>query len=631
MAKVKSNKLITNFPVPLSEEENQNLNLTLSGVLTGKGIWRPAVNASGEISWTYDEENSRDVPTPMNIRGPEGKAPFLRVNSANSHLEWSRDRIYWEDTKQTTSGAVGPAGKDGADGTNGTNGTDGVTPVVSVEAFSHMPTDPENTNGGTRISFNYGEGDPKNISYSAFNGAYCSGGGGGSYRAGQGIRFTENDTTINAKLNGPDIGFDTAGNICFNTDGVDGGGFWNMVEGHETWASGAANHVEGMWTWAKGQGNHAQNVGCSAVGYGVNAQGLWTCFVSDSGNGGDKWWNHGAGASVEGICNKTRQVTYSGENETRGPVHEGILKVIGNGHRLHPDVREDASYVLSDAFIFYRDGTLWTAGDIEVEGKIRGSIERSESARYAEQYMDDDGSYRSFSAVFDQLEKGKLDQTVWDNVSADFLQTVNAAGSLSGNGTDESPIGINESNMASNNLYGWDYTTHNWSAIPQSVAQVEHDSTLSGDGTADSKLGIDGAMVARWNATSALSAAKLDKTVWDETSGSFLQEVETNNSVSGDGSVERPIGLEGSVLTQLSKIEYKSSVTSGAGNVFTVNDGTSSNPEKNFTFSAVNYKSGQTANYLAQQLFVVASDNEIISLVNGGAADGKGCLFFRVE
>ena len=152
MAKMKSNKLITNFPVPLSEEENQNLNLTLSGVLTGKGIWRPAVNAGGDISWTYDEENSRDVPTPMNIRGPEGKAPYLRVNSANSHLEWSRDRISWEDTKQTTSGAVGPAGKDGVDGQNGTNGTDGVTPEVQLESFSHNPTDPADTNGGTRIS-----------------------------------------------------------------------------------------------------------------------------------------------------------------------------------------------------------------------------------------------------------------------------------------------------------------------------------------------------------------------------------------------------------------------------------------------------------------------------------------------
>lgn len=431
MAKMKSNKLITNFPVPLSEEENQNLNLTLSGVLTGKGIWRPAVNASGDISWTYDEENSRDVPTPMNIRGPEGKAPFLRVNSANSHLEWSRDRISWEDTKQTTSGAVGPAGKDGVDGQNGTNGTDGVTPVVSVESFSHNPTDPEGTNGGTRISFYYGPDDEKNKTYSAFNGAPGQGGGGGSYLEGKGIVFTENNTTINAKINGPDIRFDGTDSISFNTDGVDAGGFYNMIEGHETWASGAANHVEGMWTWAKGQGNHAQNVGCSAIGYGVNAQGLWTCFISDSGDGGDKWWNHGAGASVEGICNRTRETTYSGEGATRGPVHGGILKVIGNGHRLHPDIREDASYVLSDAFIFYRDGTMWTSGSLEIGGRIHGVSDLAESATYAEKFWneyEEVPQYRGigdkFKSAFDSLQglqNTKLDQDVWDDYSGSFV------------------------------------------------------------------------------------------------------------------------------------------------------------------------------------------------------------------
>lgn len=434
MAKMKSNKLITNFPVPLSEEENQNLNLTLSGVLTGKGIWRPAVNASGDISWTYDEENSRDVPTPMNIRGPEGKAPFLRVKPENSHLEWSRDRINWQDTGQTTSGAVGPKGADGVNGTNGTNGTNGVTPEVQLQSFSHNPTDPEGTNGGTRISFYYGPDDEKNKTYSAFNGAPGQGGGGGSYLAGQGIHFTQNNTTINAKLAGPDIGFDTDGYIRFNTDGTDAGGFFNMIEGHETWASGGSNHVEGMWTWAKGQGNHAQNVGCSAIGYGVNAQGLWTCFISDSGDGGDKWWNHGAGASVEGICNKTRETTYSGENETRGPVHEGILKVIGNGHRLHPDVKYDPTYVLSDAFIFYRDGTMWAAGDLEVEGKIHGC---SDSAEFAEMYYDPDDDeeypiYESFQELYgdvDQLYDGLGDfEEVWDEYSGNFVNKPSGAG-----------------------------------------------------------------------------------------------------------------------------------------------------------------------------------------------------------
>jgi len=427
MAKIESNKLITNFPVPLSEEENQNLSLTLSGVITGKGIWRPSVTAGGVISWTYDDENSRVEPDPVNIRGPEGKAPFLRVRESDSHLLWQDSIGIWHDTNQTTSGAVGPAGRNGE---NGQNGSDGVTPVVSVEDISHHETDPAGTNGGTRITFSYGEDDPRNVSYSAFNGAPGQGGGGGgSYLNGPGIQIVtgQEHDTIQAKLNGPDLRFDTAGNICFNTDGTDAGGFWNMVEGHETWVSGGANHVEGMWTYAKGQGNHAQNVGCSAIGYGVNAQGLWTCFISDSGDGGDKWWNHGAGASVEGICNKTREIQYSGVNETRGPVHGGILKVIGNGHRLHPDVQYDASYVLSDAFIFYRDGTLWAAGDLSADGKIYGEIERSYSAQSAEGYWDEhEGHYLKFTNMFNYLDRAKLDQEVWDDYSGSFAPMPNA-------------------------------------------------------------------------------------------------------------------------------------------------------------------------------------------------------------
>lgn len=115
--------------------------------------------------------------------------------------------------------------------------------------------------------------------------------------------------------------------------------------------------------------------------------------------------------------------------------------------------------------------------------------------------------------------------------------------------------------------------------------------------------------------------------------GGTVYDIIGNNGISAkkDTANNRyEVGLSANVTSQLSKIDSKSTVTSGAGNVFTVND-TTSNPAKNFTFSAVNYKAGQTAGYLPQQLFVVASDNEIISLVNGGAADDKGCLFFRVQ
>lgn len=439
MAKIESNKLITNFPVSLSEEENQNLSLTLSGVVTRNGIWRPSVTAGGEISWTYDDTNSRVPPDPRDIRGPEGKAPPLSARPSDSHLLWQDTFKVWHDTNQTTSGAVGPAGRDGVDGQNGTNGTDGVTPTVSVEPIAHLDTDPADTNGGNRITFEYGPGDPRNVSYSAFNGAPGQGGsGGGSYLAGPGIQIVtgQEHDTIQAKLGGPDIGFDTAGNICFNTDGTDAGGYFNMIEGHETWASGASNHAEGMWTLAKGQGNHAQNVGCSAIGYGVNAQGLWTCFISDSGDGGDKWWNNGAGASVEGICNRTRETTYSGEGATRGPVHGGILKVIGNGYRLHPDVKYDASYVLSDAFIFYRDGTMWTSGSLEIGGRIHGVSDLAESATYAEQFWnqyEDVPQYRGIGAKFNsafqwlqQLQNNKVEKDFWDEVSGRFVEMPSA-------------------------------------------------------------------------------------------------------------------------------------------------------------------------------------------------------------
>lgn len=582
------NKIITNFPVSLTQEEVEVLNLTLSAVITGDGVWRPTVAANGDISWTYDKDNERTPPATQNIKGPQGIqgnpgiTPQVRINASNSHWEVCTDNEHWTDLGMESSGSIGPRGPQGIQGIQGPAGPtgpglsacqgtpsqehpnttpleiwqeggsqaqatlwlpDGMSPDVLLESFEPQAGDPANTNGGTRITFSYGEGSPKNKTFSAFNGAKGADGAGASYTPGRGIAFT--DGAIEVDLSGPNFFFDSADKLHYNTNGTDlNPGYYNTIEGNLTEASGAANHVEGMWTCAKGQGNHAQNVGCSAVGYGVHAQGMWTCFISDSGNGNpsDIWWNHGAGASVEGICNKTRQVTFSGHEgqSDYGPVHGGILKVIGNGTRNHPDASIPATYDLSDAFIFYRDGTLWAAGDVNVDGEIHGFVD---SAGVALEYWDHvEGSPQSISEAINELYGMKLDKSVWNTYSGTFL--------------------------------------------PQNV--------------------------------------------WDTNSGSFLQEVSTTGSVSGNGTQSSPIGLAAGAQQQLSKIDSKTTLTSAAGNVFTAADETN-NPAKNFTFSGVNYKSGQTANYLAQQLFVVASDNEIISLVNGGAVDGKGTLFFRVQ
>lgn len=197
------------------------------------------------------------------------------------------------------------------------------------------------------------------------------------------------------------------------------------------------------------------------------------------------------------------------------------------------------------------------------------------------------------------------------------LSSVNTGYGLSGNGTSTAPIGIDEYGMSTSYKYGWDPNTHKWAYInegggssdnfdvtgdhhtisgdgstanPYSVntdeiathdwvkeqgyiANIEtDDTTISGSGTQNDKLGIVGSKVDYWNAHSALSATKLDKTIWDNNSGKFVTSAfefepntqyaftdhgwdeitgggssftgaETNNWISGDGTSNKPIGL----------------------------------------------------------------------------------------
>lgn len=156
------NKIVTNFPMSLTDEENRNLALTLSAVVEGGGggggsadaIWKPAVNEDGILSWTWDENpNPLIPPASANIKGPrgesgapgrdgtngtngtngkDGKTPQIQINSSNAHWEWRYSGASeWTDLGVVASGAVGPQGPQGIqgpagqNGTNGTNGKDG--------------------------------------------------------------------------------------------------------------------------------------------------------------------------------------------------------------------------------------------------------------------------------------------------------------------------------------------------------------------------------------------------------------------------------------------------------------------------------------------------------------------------
>ena len=105
---------------------------------------------------------------------------------------------------------------------------------------------------------------------------------------------------------------------------------------------------------------------------------MWTCFSSSKWGDNthidtDIYWAVGAGAAVEGYCNATTSCPMSGTTGVDyGPVHGGIIKVIGNGYIAHdqqpdPDAHEHTHYP-SDALILYRDGSLSAAGKISAAG-----------------------------------------------------------------------------------------------------------------------------------------------------------------------------------------------------------------------------------------------------------------------
>lgn len=149
---------------------------------------------------------------------------------------------------------------------------------------------------------------------------------------------------------------------------------------------------------------------------------------------------------------------------------------------------------------------------------------------------------------------------------------------FSGIGTSSSRIGVDETGMSTSYKYGWDPNTHKWAYInegggssdnfdvtgdhhtisgdgsiahPYSVntdeiathdwvreqgyiANIETDNTtISGSGTHNDKLGIVGSKVDYWNAHSALSATKLDKSIWDGNSGKFVTSAATDFQTDG--------------------------------------------------------------------------------------------------
>lgn len=177
-------------------------------------LWKPTVNAAGDISWEL--ALTGDTPDPANIKGPRGIqgvsgtpgkngengiTPKLKIDendiwnvSYDNEETWTSlgvsatgpkgetgaqgpqgisgtpgkngengitphigENNHWfigdVDTNISATGPQGPAGTNGTNGKDGTDGKDGVSPTVTTATIE----------GGNRVTFTYGEGSTEYI------------------------------------------------------------------------------------------------------------------------------------------------------------------------------------------------------------------------------------------------------------------------------------------------------------------------------------------------------------------------------------------------------------------------------------------------------------------------------------
>lgn len=371
----KLNKLVTNYPVELNEEEIENLSATLAPVIAACG----GGGTSGKI---YTGTG------------------FVNVNNTTNQIGLTED-------------ANDKLNKEYVEYNEYSTAIDNRYTKTQTNALLDEKQD--------TLEFEYDE----NNKVSAINGSALAGQGGGdvNYSAGTDLKIENNIISV-----------DTNGNPN-NT------------------ASNTRNFVEGSWTVASGYNSHAEGMATTAYGYAVHAQGMWTKFSSSKWSDNDHptpidiYWAAGAGATVEGYCNATTSCPMSGTEgkSDYGPIHGGILKVIGNGNVVHDQSVDPDAHIHrlqpSDALIIFKDGCISAAGNISANGIELGEggtsyqgrsgvnvvgdyIELTQTAYNAVTSIaglsTDVGTLKVASADWNKVS-AKLDTTAFSTVSGNFL------------------------------------------------------------------------------------------------------------------------------------------------------------------------------------------------------------------
>ena len=264
------NKLLTNFPVALTEEQKNVLKLTLSAVLqndTTTKYWRPTVYENGDIMWALID--SEEVPMSQNIKGPSGFTPRFQIDQSTAEWQVTYDGTNWTSLGIIASGAQGPQGIPGNDGTNGTDGKDGIDGKDGADGTSIILQSVTDVDGGKQVTLAWGE-TPSTSSFVIPNGA--SGAPGAAGTDGQdGYSPTVTTSVIEPTSEHPQGG--TAVTITDKT-GSNQFNVWNGINGE----GATVNLLDGVGVHVEQDGTNytinisGGNIPALSAGYSWNSE-----------------------------------------------------------------------------------------------------------------------------------------------------------------------------------------------------------------------------------------------------------------------------------------------------------------------------------------------------------------------
>ena len=523
------------------------------------------VSEDGGTTWTSTyvkatgPQGERGIQGEQGIQGVDGKNPVFEIDSTNAHWKWKYAEATsgWTDTQVVASGAVGPQGDPG---------NDGISPTVSTSVID----------GGNRVTFTY-DTSSKTKYIDVMSGAPGAPGA-------DGFSPTISTTPI---TNDPD--HPQGGTKVTVTDSTGSEEFkiWNGANGQ-----GATVNLK------DGDGIHiTQSSNDYTIGVSADYSAMAVTWVQD----------------------------------------QNYLKSVPDTYALKTDVEAASANALTEAKswvnlqnyatkTYANDASANALSEAKTWVGDQGYLIQSDLASYATKTYVETASANAYDKAVAQIPNvtdfitkdvdnltyyyKKIETSSSSELSTEFAKKVNKPDTSL---TDKYLVLRTDTNGA---VSGWcDYNDKIYSKSESDgrYMQKNTDSTLSGDGTTNSPLGIDS-----------------DNFYELDTAGNYLTSQTSNQKtiISTTPALDNAISRVSTSADVWDTVSAKSTVT-----VNTANNEIKVNNNANSAISAAIYDVCNTSEptLIPQRLIVGSSSGDFVTYVNNGKCEGQGTLFFWLE